>query len=207
MFAKSIRSWMPTALILATACGGGSMSGPDEVADTLEPAVGPVVSAASAPRKAWRIDATVAVTPAAPPAGCAVYFTSVIEGHATHLGTFSGVGSTCITGVIQPDPNPPFLPAGPAPYFTAEFYNPLWTLTGANGDELWLESYDAVAVFSMVDNSLVAEGRMRVVGGTGRFAGATGDAMVGAVNEDGIGPDDFSGSGWISYRAADVSGH
>jgi hypothetical protein len=128
-----------------------------------------------------------------------VFFPSVIEGHARHLGSFGGVGSTCVTDQIAPDADPPFLPAGPPPYATASFYNPRWTLTAANGDELWLESSDATAVLSLVDNSLIGEGSMRVVGGTGRFEGATGMARVGATNDDGLGPDDFYGDGWIRY--------
>jgi hypothetical protein len=89
---------------------------------------------------------------------------------------------------------------------TADFTNPRWALRAASGDELWLESFDAVAVISLADGSLRAEGRQRIVGGTGRFAGATGEAMVGAVNDDGLGPDDFSGSGWIRYDASDRAG-
>lgn len=114
------------------------------------------------------------------------------------LGRFSGVGSTCITDQVAPDPDPPFTPAGPAPYATATFTNPRWTLTAANGDELWLEN-DAVAVLSLADMSLEAHGTQRIVGGTGRFAGATGEAAITGVNEDGQGPDDFGGYGWIRF--------
>lgn len=151
------------------------------------------------PQQPWQIQATVAVTPAPPPAGCLAYLTSVIEGTATYLGRFSGTGSTCITSQVAPDSNPPFTPKGPGPYATAEFTNPLWTLTAANGDELRLEGYDSVAVISLTDNSLKGAGRMRVVGGTGRFEGATGDAAVSGLNDDGVGPDDFSGRGWIRF--------
>jgi len=207
MLTSATRSWIwiTTALTVMAGCNSELPSEPDGLAQTNEPGVSLRVTS-SGPQP-WRIQATVATTPASAPAGCLVYFTSTIEGHATHVGAFSGVGSTCVTGVIQPDPDPPFVPAGPAPYFTADFTNPLWTLTASNGDEVWLEGYDAVAVISLVDGSLRGEGRMRIVGGTGRFAGATGDAVVGAVNDDGQGPDDFSGSGWIDYRAADRATH
>jgi hypothetical protein len=151
----------------------------------------------------WHIRAAVQTTPADPPAGCIVYFTSVITGTATHLGRFSGAGSTCVTDVVQPDPDPPFVPSGPPPYFTATFTNPLWTLTGANGDQIRIESTRAVAVISLVDGSLKGVGAQRILGGTGRFRGATGEAEVGAVNDDGEGPDDFRGDGWIRYRAAE----
>lgn len=54
-------------------------SGPDEAPITVDPAAGlPVTGAAQAPRRAWRIRATVATTPA--PAACLVNFTSVARG-------------------------------------------------------------------------------------------------------------------------------
>lgn len=133
------------------------------------------------------------------PAPCLQLFNSAINGTTTHLGRFEGVGSTCILDVTAPDPDPPFLAPGPPPYATATFANPLWVLTAANGDELWLEAPDAVAVISLVDNSLRAEGIHTIIGGTGRFEGATGELESGAVNEDGQGPDDFESSGWIRY--------
>jgi hypothetical protein len=52
------------------------------------------------------------------PAPCQQLFSSVINGTATHLGRFEGVGSTCVLDVVAPDPDPPFLPPGPAPYLT-----------------------------------------------------------------------------------------
>jgi hypothetical protein len=134
-----------------------------------------------------------------PPEPCLQLFNSVIKGTATHLGRFEGVGSTCILDVIAPDPDPPFLAPGPPPYLTAAFSNPLWVLTAANGDELWLEATDAVAVISLVDNSLRAMGTHRILGGTGRFDGATGELHTEAINEDGQGPDDGESRGWIRY--------
>lgn len=132
------------------------------------------------------------------------HFSSVIAGHATHLGKVSGVGSTCIMG-LAPDADPPFLPPGPPPYATGVFSNPLWVLTAANGDELWLEAFDAVVVLGGVNpadgsyTSLAARGTHRVIGGTGRFAGATGELRTVAVNEDGQGPDHARSEGWIRY--------
>lgn len=131
------------------------------------------------------------------------HFSSVLEGHATHLGRFSGVGSTCILTAV-PDEDPPFLPPGPPPYVTATFTNPLWVLTAANGDELWMEATDAVAVLGVNPadgsfTSLAARGTHRIVGGTGRFAGATGELQTMAANEDGEGPDDARSEGWIRY--------
>lgn len=133
-----------------------------------------------------------------PPAPCLALFNSTIRLHATHLGRVQGIGTTCIQSQI-PDPDPPFTPPGPAPYATAVFSNPLWVLTAANGDELWLTASDAVAVLSMVDGSLAAQGTHRVLGGTGRFASSSGELQSSAINEDGQGPDDFESRGWIRY--------
>lgn len=208
MLANAHRSILQLAAALLVLAGCDSPAVP-AASNPVAPDGSAILETASRPDavRPWHIRATVATTPAPPPAGCVIYFTSVIEGHATHLGAFSGIGSTCLTGVIQPDPDPPFVPAGPPPYFTADFTNPLWTLTASNGDELWLVGDQAVAVISLTDNSLSARGTHRIVGGTGRFAGATGEARVGAVNEDGQGPDDFAGTGWIRFRASDRASH
>ncbi|HXW08391.1 MAG TPA: hypothetical protein VD833_24380 [Vicinamibacterales bacterium] len=129
---------------------------------------------------------------------------SVIVGLATHLGNFSGSGSTCIM-TLAPDADPPFLPPGPPPYFTGTFSNPRWLLTAASGDQLWLEATDAVAVLGGVNpedgsyTSLAARGTHRIVGGTGPFTGATGELQTTAVNEDGQGPDEGRSEGWIRY--------
>jgi hypothetical protein len=139
-----------------------------------------------------------------PLAQCLVgHFESVIVGHATHLGRFSGVGSTCIFTLV-PDADPPFLPPGPPPFFAATFSNPRWVLTAANGDELWLEATDAVAVLGVNPQdgsftSLAARGTHRIVGGTGRLAGSIGELQTMAVNEDAQGPDDVRSEGWIRY--------
>lgn len=141
---------------------------------------------------------------APPPTPCQVLLNATIEGTATHLGHFTGVGSTCVLAGWPPAPDaaPPFTPPGPPPYATVLFSNPRWTLTAANGDELWLEARDAVAVFSLTDGSAQARGVHRIVGGTGRFAGASGELDTEAVNADGQGPDDLESRGWIWFDAS-----
>lgn len=131
---------------------------------------------------------------------CAQLFKSIIEGSATPLGAFSGVGSTCVHSPPEPIDAPPFPAPGPPPYTTAGFSNPRWVLTFAVGDELWMEAVDAVAVFSQVDGSLRARGTHRIIGGTGRFTGAAGELQSEATNA-GDGPDDFESRGWISMGA------
>lgn len=177
----------------------------------------------SAPPEAARAEVLAAITPEpvtrpmtmrltvtlqgpvpAPSPECLIaHQSSVLEGYATHLGHFRGTGSTCILSVV-PDPDPPFLPAGPPPYFTAPFTNPLWVLTAADGDELWLKADDAVAVLTFnpddgSETSLRARGTHHIIGGTGRFARATGELQTTAVNEDGQGPDEARSVGWIRY--------
>lgn len=139
---------------------------------------------------------------APPPAPCQVLLNASIEGTATHLGHFTGVGSTCVLAGWPPaaDAAPPFTPPGPPPYATVLFSNPRWTLTAANGDELWLEARDAVAVFSLTDGSARARGVHRIVGGTGRFVGASGALETQAVNADGQGADDLESRGWIRWN-------
>lgn len=132
------------------------------------------------------------------PAPCLLLFNQVIRGNATHLGRFEGVGSACILDVVIPDPVRRSWPRGRR-HRTATFSNPLWVLTAANGDELWLEGADGVAVVSLVDNSLRAEGIQTIIGGTGRFEGAIGELESEAVNEDGQGPNDFESRGWIRF--------
>lgn len=141
---------------------------------------------------------------APPPAPCQVLLNATIEGTATHLGRFNGVGSTCVLAGWPPteDAAPTFTAPGPPPYATVLFSNPRWTLTAANGDELWLEARDAVAVFSLADGSVRARGIHTIIGGTGRFGGATGELETEAVNADGQGADDFESRGWIHLDAS-----
>lgn len=201
--------WLPALAAAALACSEAVTEPVAETAAANERAgqptsgmtdVGESALGSNATR-AMKIRATVALVDEVvpPPAPCLQLSASVIEGNATHLGRFEGVGSTCILDVVAPDPNPPFPAPGPPPYLTATFSNPLWELTAANDDELWLESGPSVCVISLADNSLRCEGSHTIVGGTGRFEGAIGELESGAVNEDGQGPDDFESHGWIRY--------
>lgn len=187
----------------ATAPDGGPLGARTADEETSATPTAATQAAARATRP-MRITGTVAlVSPIVPtPTPCFQAANSVLGGHALHIGRFEGTGQTCILTDLSsamPDPNPPFTPAGPPPYITAEFTNPLWVLTAPNGDELWLQSLDAVVVISGVDNSLRAEGTHTIIGGTGRFADATGELRTFAINDDGLGPDDFQSEGWIVY--------
>jgi hypothetical protein len=53
------------------------------------------------------------------------------------------------------------------------------TLTAANGDQVFA-TYQTVADFDFVTNTVTARGRFEVTGGTGRFRGATGAGVIAA---------------------------
>jgi hypothetical protein len=199
----------PIALSLAAAgaLACSEVATAPESASTLGPPSSPEASdvigatAASATR-AMKVSARVSfigeIVP--PDAPCLQQLSSAILGNATHLGRFEGVGSTCILDVVAPDPDPPFAAPGAPPYATAAFSNPLWVLTAANGDELWLRTVEATAVCRLENFSQCrVSGTHVIIGGTGRFAGATGELSSRAINEDGEGPDDFESRGWILY--------
>ena len=138
-----------------------------------------------------------------PPPPCLQMFKGALTGTATHLGSFKGASTTCILNFVAPDPNPPWLPPGPPPYATATISNPLMVLTAADGDELWLTAPHARCVLSLADSSLRCEAEGQpvhfIIGGTGRFAAATGELVSHSINADGQGPDDFEYIGWIRF--------
>jgi len=77
-------------------------------------------------------------------------------GNGTHLGTFTTIGQV----FFSPDPNDPtqIIPSGQA------------TLTAANGDKLTFVVADGSQ--SLITG--IGTGHFRFIGGTGRFANATG---------------------------------
>jgi len=198
---RGVRAALLSLSVTFTATACSDATAPEAAAPAFDQVS---ASADGHARRPLRIWGTVAlVSPIIPtPAPCFQAANSELAGIASHMGRFEGTGSTCILtnlATVTPDPDPPFTPAGPPPYVTAQFTNPLWVLTAANGDELWLQALDAVAVISGVDGSLRAEGTHTIVGGTGRFTGATGELRTMARNDDGLGPDDFRSEGWVVY--------
>ena len=172
----------------------------EPIAPDLSPAaldLQPVFSsAAHRPMKmVGTVEAVGEVIP--PPAGCLFAFNTKIRLQATHMGKVEGDGQSCVVS-LTPDPTPPFLPPGPPPYGTAPFVAQ-WVLRAANGDELWLEGYESVAVLGLETGSLRARGRFHIVGGTGRFSGATGELEASSVNYFGQPADAFKSDGWIQY--------
>jgi hypothetical protein len=105
-----------------------------------------------------------------------IFLSSATEaGHATHLGRFEAGFSHCI------DP------------ITNAYAAGLRTLTAANGDELWLE-YSGQAQYLAPPAATLPysfTGPVTVVGGTGRFAGATGE-----LTESGQAVLNLTAEGW-----------
>ena len=157
------------------------------------------MAVSQAPRKPMRLVGTVAVSAEVvpPPDGCVAAIATRIRLKATHMGQVEGDGQTCIQS-LTPDADPPFLPPGPPPYGTAPFV-PTWVLEAANGDLLRLEGFESVAVLGLETRSLRARGNFRILGGTGRFAGATGELQASSVNYFGQPADEFRATGWIEY--------
>lgn len=153
---------------------------------------------ADTPPKPFSGTFVAADSPVPPTPDCPVLVEGTVQGRAGHLGVFSGPTITCAFD-LQVMVSPPFIPGGGPPYLVAEFINDA-TWMAANGDELIVE---AVGVFvqSLPDGISGVRGTITVVGGTGRFAGATGEAQ-GRRN----GADPVTFEGWIDYDASDTSG-
>ncbi|MGH3133686.1 MAG: hypothetical protein ACRDNY_08110 [Gaiellaceae bacterium] len=122
------------------------------------------------------------VQDAAPP-GCEVFLTTTQAGNATHMGRFTGTGVTCGFD-IRVVADPPFNLSGGAPPFLVVDFTVEQTWTAADGSTLTWATPDGVFVQSLSDGSASSMGTMDIMGGSGRFAGATGQAMITAINTD-----------------------
>lgn len=160
--------------------------------------VGSGTAIADTPPKPFEGEFTAVDLPLAPTADCPVNIGGSQHGRATHLGQFSGASITCGFD-LQVMVNPPFNPGGAPPYLVAQFTNKA-TWLAANGDELEVETV-GVFVQSLPDGISGVRGTMSIVGGTGRFSGAKGEAQG---HRDGAAPVTFEG--WIDYDASDSSG-
>lgn len=177
----------------------GSMACEDTLGPTPAEELDLQPAFASAALRPMRMVGTVApvgeVVP--PPPGCVLSFITKIRLRVTHMGRVDGDGQTCVLS-LTPDPDPSMLPPGPPPYATAPF-TASWVLVAANGDQLRLEGFDSEAVLGLETGSLRARGKFRIVGGTGRFEGATGEVNASSVNHFGQPADEFESRGWIRY--------
>lgn len=98
--------------------------------------------------------------------------TQIGEGEATHLGRVSVVITFCVdvTDVLDDGT----LTEGES----LPYDNGFGTLTAANGDMLYLEISGAVLPSDHPDYDLEFKDAFQFTGGTGRFAGATGEGLT-----------------------------
>ncbi|MEN8375356.1 MAG: hypothetical protein ABFS34_07905 [Gemmatimonadota bacterium] len=184
------------AALTANACGDGDPAGPDAAPHDE---AGQVVATSHVPGPLpfmGTVRATEQV-PGAPTDDCDLVLHTVLEGELTHLGSFTGVGETCGFNVR---PNEEELPEefpddpgiGPPLYLVIDF-TLVQTYTAADGDVL---EVSGVGVRAQGQFGAALVGNGIVEGGTGRFAGATGEFDVFGVNGE-VGYD-----GWIDYDAS-----
>jgi hypothetical protein len=93
------------------------------------------------------------------------------SGEATHLGRFSAVATFCINiGDLLDDDR---LTEGES----LPFFDVVWTLTAATGDELWLAGDGEVKPSGNPDFDFEFTTPFEITGGTGRFEGASGSGI------------------------------
>jgi hypothetical protein len=114
-----------------------------------------------------------------------------LQGTAEHLGRVSAVTSHCTQFDIFTTPNP------------GVFQDGEMVIRAANGDELWLE-YTGSFLFTPGDSpevgvSEISFSTITIVGGTGRFEGATGSLTGHAIDNFPAGPNTATFAGWIVY--------
>jgi hypothetical protein len=111
-------------------------------------------------------------------------------GTAAHMGDVTVVQSHCT--IIHIVPPPPF---------AAQFADGTMTVTGADGDELWLEYHGGFSFMPTGETSGLSDLTYiaTIHGGTGRFVGATGDVMGRAIDNWPEGPNTAHFTGTIKY--------
>lgn len=177
MMNRSPARLAPMGIVLALALAAcDAPVGPD-----LDTVPGPAVDAQrgygdGAVAKPFRADLVTRGQGLMPDAECGDFprllNTQVGEGQATHLGRFSVVITFCmdVTDVLDDGQ----LTAGES----IPYDNGVGILTAANGDELHIEISGAVLPSDNPDYDFEFRDEFRFTGGTGRFAGATGEGMT-----------------------------
>ncbi|MEN8145340.1 MAG: hypothetical protein ABFS14_10360 [Gemmatimonadota bacterium] len=105
------------------------------------------------------------------------------EGYATHLGYITETENACID------------------FATLSLTLGEFTLTAANGDEVWGE-FEASASFDPPPPNANFTCSWQIVGGTGRFVGATGAGDCPGSHQLGDGTSLIIFEGWIRYDAS-----
>lgn len=126
--------------------------------------------------------------------GCELSWISVQHGEATHLGRFSGEAIGCgFNGIVALEA-PPLPVDGAPPYFVSEYVlEGSWT--AANGDNIYY-TVEGLFVQSLENGASTTAVTENLVGGSGRFEGATGQ-----VAADNIDKSQIEFDGWITYDA------
>ncbi len=114
------------------------------------------------------------------------------EGRGVHMGRLESMGSHC----SYPPSGPGALPT----YGDGQVVS-----VTANGDQLWLAYENGTATFTADPNVGLFEDDVTVVGGTGRFTGAAGEALETGRWDFSAGGFEIEMEGWIAYEASDRS--
>ncbi len=109
--------------------------------------------------------------------------TTTGSGQASHLGAVIGTATDCVT------------PTSPVTY---SFTNGNLVVTAANGDQLRVQ-YAGTLAPTATQPIFAITGTYRIVGGTGRFASASGTGAIGGVENLATGQGQLSLNGTISY--------
>lgn len=109
--------------------------------------------------------------------------TTTASGHASHLGSTSGIATDCVT---------------PTSAYTYSFSNGKITLTAANGDEVHADYSGSLSPTATPPIYSIA-GTYRITGGTGRFSNASGTGSLQGIENLQTGQGQLGLSGTISY--------
>lgn len=202
-YTVSISFFLSLALLLLAGCSDESLLVSGDQMTPLEevPALAKKNEPKAVPLKGtWINTASPPTPPEETPAGCEAYFMTSQVGRATHLGKFTGRGSTCAVNIRIVE-DPPFNFTGGAPPFFVADFTAAQTWTAANGDRLFIaNSSGGVFVQSLVDGTSSIQAALIFNGGSGRFEGATGQAHVLGTGD--INVDRLQFDGLIRYDAS-----
>lgn len=166
------------ALIAAGACDAplSPVAAGSETPSQFSAALGRAGSAVTVPFEARFFTDLVSIAPDASCGGPPMLLnTQEGFGEATHLGRFSVLITFCI------DPSELLDDGQLSPGESLPYENGLGTLTAANGDRLFITIAGAVLPSDHPDFDFEFSDPFEIVGGTGRFDGATGGGVTNSL--------------------------